>query len=127
MSRTITKLGLIKKLDKVFSLYIRHKYAKDGMVKCYTCDAVKPIKEMQCGHFISRAYYSLRWDEDNCRPQDASCNLYHHGQQYIFGKNLEKELGKERIEEMMVIKNRPSGFSIADYQDMIERYSANTY
>jgi hypothetical protein len=122
-----TKRGLIKKLDKVFSLYIRHKYAKDGMVRCYTCTAMKPPKEMQCGHFISRSYYILRWEEDNARPQCASCNLYHQGQQYEFGRRLEKEIGIGRIEQMMEIKNQPARFSIADYQDMIAKYSEITY
>jgi hypothetical protein len=126
MTRAVTKRGLIKKLDKVFSLYIRHKYAKDGMVKCYTCDAVKPIAQMQCGHFISRAYYSTRWEEDNCRPQDVSCNIYHQGMQYEFGRRLEKEIGIGRIEQMMEIKSHPARFSIADYQEMIDLYTTKT-
>lgn len=125
MTRTITKRGLIKKLDKVFSLYIRNKYAKDEMVKCFTCDVWKHIKEMHCGHFISRVYYSLRWDEDNCRPQCPSCNLYHQGQQYEFGRRLEKEIGLGRIEQMMEIKSHPARFSIADYQDMIQRFEGH--
>ena len=49
-----TKSWYVKKLDKVFSEYIRQKYADSfGMVSCFTCDARKHWKDMQNGHFIS--------------------------------------------------------------------------
>ena len=52
MPRKISRKGLIKKLDTVFSLYIRQRYAdKNGMVKCCTCSTVKHWKEMDCGLF----------------------------------------------------------------------------
>jgi hypothetical protein len=39
MPRKISRKNLIKKLDAIFSEYIRRKYAdKNGIVKCYTCD-----------------------------------------------------------------------------------------
>ena len=119
-----SKRALIKKLDTVFSLWVRNKHAtSDGLVFCYTCLTRKPVKEMQCGHFISRAYFSTRWEPDNCRPQCVSCNIYHQGQQYIFGKNLEKELRIGRIAQMQKIKSQPARFSIQDYQDMILFFS----
>ena len=124
MSRTITKRGLVAKLDKVFSLYVRQKDKDDnGGVKCYTCDAYKHWKDMHCGHFISRVYYSTRWEVDNCRVQCPSCNLYHQGQQYIFGKRLESEIGIGRIEQMQEAKHHASKFSVQDYKDMIEDFS----
>lgn len=123
--RKVSKRGLIKKLDTVFSLWVRTKDADfNGMVHCYTCPAFKHWKQMQCGHFISRVYYSLRWEPDNCRVQCASCNLYHQGEQYTFGKNLEKELGNLRIEQMREIKNHASGFSVQDYLDKIEYFNS---
>lgn len=119
-----TKRGLIKKLDKVFSLYIRTKYSKNGLCHCYTCEKLGLIKEMQCGHFISRANYILRWEPDNARPQCVSCNMFHQGQQYVFGKKLERELGAGRVEQMQEIKSHPARFSIQDYLDMIERFES---
>jgi hypothetical protein len=126
--RKLTKRGLVKKLDTVFSKYIRTRHADAyGSVACYTCGIIKHWKDMHCGHFISRVYYSTRWDEDNCKTQCASCNLYHQGQQYIFGKKLEQEIGIGRIEQMQEIKHHASKYSIQDYLDMIELYKGKTY
>ena len=83
----MTRRNIIKKLDKVFSEYVRKKHAnKLGYVKCYTCDkkAYWKGEGMQNGHFISRSSRALRWDEDNCRPQCYACNCMKYGQQYIF-------------------------------------------
>ena len=96
MRRKTSRKNLIKKLDSVFSEYIRRKYAdKKGMVKCYTCNksAYWKGQGMQNGHFISRASRILRWDEDKCRPQCYGCNCMRYGQQYIFAQNLNKEFG----------------------------------
>ncbi len=119
-----SKRALIKKLDTVFSLWIRNKYAdSNGMVKCYTCNTIKPASQMQCGHFISRAVYATRWEPDNCKPQDIACNIYHQGQQYEFGKRLEAELGITRVEELRAMRHNISRFTISDYEDMIKFYS----
>ena len=59
-----------KKLDEVFSKYIRLKYAMpNGMCQCISCGSFKHWKEIQNGHYMSRRYMSTRFDEDNCRPQ----------------------------------------------------------
>ena len=55
--RKVKRKTLVKKLDAVFSEYIRRKYAdKNGIVKCYTCNkkAYWKGEGMQNGHFISR-------------------------------------------------------------------------
>jgi hypothetical protein len=118
------KRALVKKLDAVLSKYVRIKDAdSEGFVTCYTCDSRKHWKEMQCGHFISRAYYSHRFNPDNVRPQCFSCNMYYHGRQYDFGKNLEREIGISTVEKMVESKSNPSGFTVMDYQDMIDHYT----
>lgn len=83
---------LVKEADSVFSRYIRQKYAdKNGMVKCFTCTTIKPIPEMQCGHYIGRANMFLRYDERNSRPQCEYCNCHKHGNLLVFANNLEQE------------------------------------
>lgn len=86
--KTKTQAQLKKELDKVFSLYIRNKYAKDGLVQCYTCSVTKPIKEMQCGHWIPRNILGTRFDENNCRPQCVGCNMFQRGRPDVFAVNL---------------------------------------
>lgn len=81
-----------KELDNVFSKYIRKKYAdKNGYVKCYTCSVVKPISEMQNGHWIPRNNLSTRFSEENCRPQCVGCNMFNKGRPDVFAVNLIKE------------------------------------
>lgn len=92
---------LKKRLDSAFSRYIRLKYADaDGFVECYTCGIRKEWKKMQCGHFVSRQYLSLRWDENNCRPQDVGCNIWGNGKFLDFEERLKKELGAEVVEKL---------------------------
>ena len=104
MPKKISRKNLIKKLDSVFSEYIRRKYAdKKGIVKCYTCEkkAYWKGQGMQNGHFISRSSRILRWNEDNCRPQCYACNCHRYGQQYIFAQNLNKEFGYDKAAELL--------------------------
>ena len=91
MSTTILK----KKADSIFSTYIRLKYADDNLdVQCFTCDKVLPYKKIQNGHFYSRGILSLRYDEQNCRPQCYGCNIAQKGNYIEYYKRLEKEIGK---------------------------------
>lgn len=87
-----TKTYYKKKLDAVFSQYIRQKYADEyGIVTCFTCPKSGLVKELQNGHFVPRQYLSLRWDERNCRPQCYACNMLYNGQPSAFAARLEAE------------------------------------
>ena len=96
--KSISKLK--KELDAVFSKYIRTKYSKNGMVKCYTCQHIGEIKRMQNGHFNPRQHLATRYDERNCRPQCFACNMYYGGNPATFATNLKKEYGEGIIEEL---------------------------
>ena len=72
---------LVSDLDRIFSQYIRNKYAdKYGVVECFTCGDKMTIPESQCGHFIPRANLGTRWMEANCRPQCIECNCFQFGE-----------------------------------------------
>lgn len=119
MSKKPIKSKLIKKLDIIFSQYVRNKYAnKQGMVKCFTCDREYPVKNIQNGHFMSRKHMSTRWQEENCRPQCYSCNIMKQGMQYEYGKRL----GKKTAEKMYMLSKEIVKFSVDDLQEMIEHY-----
>lgn len=97
---------LKKKLDEVYSLYIRNKYAdSDGLVECYTCEVKKPVKEMQNGHFYSRAKNSTRWEDDNCRPQCYSCNVAKKGNYIVYTEKMQQELGEEKYQALKDLAN----------------------
>jgi hypothetical protein len=119
-----TPAQLKKKCDQLFSLYIRRKYSKSGMVKCYTCDSEHPVSEIQCGHFVRRVHLSTRWDEHNCRPQCFSCNVWKRGNYSEFAVRLQRE-DPNILEELAQKKNRTCQMKKGDYENLIESLKAN--
>ncbi len=125
MPRKISRKNLIKKLDTIFSEYIRRKYAnKRGIVKCYTCDkkAYWKGQGMQNGHFISRASRILRWDERNCRVQCYACNCMRYGQNYIFAMNLNKEYGYDIAAELLQESRQLIKQTNFELEELINKY-----
>jgi len=123
--KKVKRKTLIKKLDAIFSEYIRRKHAdKNGIVKCYTCNkkAYWKGEGMQNGHFISRNSRILRWREDNCRPQCYSCNCHFYGRQYVFAMNLNKEYGYNIAEELLIESKKIIKQSDQDLLDLIDEY-----
>lgn len=120
MSTTILK----KKLDTIFSTYIRLKYADEDLnVKCFTCDKVYHYKKIQNGHFYSRSILSLRWDEQNCRPQCYGCNIAKSGNYIEYYKRLEKEIGKGGMEYLEYKRHQVKKMGKLDYQIYIDTYT----
>ena len=119
MAKKVTRTSLIKKLDSVFSIYIRRRYSMNDIAKCVTCGKEEHWSKLQCGHFMSRKHMSTRWNEDNCQVQCAGCNVFRYGEQYIFsqylGNNLSEELHKQSKE---ICK-----FTDVELQDMIAHYT----
>lgn len=113
---------LIKKLDDVVSLYIRNLYAVDGMVKCFTCPAIKPIKEMQCGHYISRNFNSLRWETINLRPQCYQCNVEKKGNYTVFADKLERET-PGIIEKLEIRKHNKFNCGVFELKLLIAKFT----
>jgi hypothetical protein len=120
MSTTILK----KKLDTIFSIYIRLKYADEELnVKCFTCDKVYHYKKIQNGHFYSRGILSLRYDEQNCRPQCYGCNIARSGNYIEYYKRLEKEIGKGGMDYLEYKRHQIKKMSKLDYQIYIDTYT----
>ena len=121
---TVTKLK--KKLDTIFSKYVRLSHADiSGFVKCFTCDVKKYWEKdgMQAGHFISRKHTITRWDLKNVMPQCYSCNCHFYGRQYIFGKNLDKKFGSGTAESLLQKSRQMQKNSVADLQELIKLYT----
>jgi len=119
MKSKLSRSKIVKKLDIVFSKYIRSKYAnKRGIVKCFTCDREYPIKNIQNGHFMSRKNYATRWEEDNCRPQCYGCNVMKQGMQYEYGKRL----GKKTAEKMYKLSKTTLKISSDELLEKIKYY-----
>lgn len=112
--------SLKKKADKIFSLYIRHRDSENGLAECITCGVMKPIKEMQNGHFVSRRSSKLRYDEFNCNAQCVGCNMFKQGEQYIYGKNIDRKYGKGTAESLMAQRNETHRFTVSELEEIVE-------
>lgn len=121
MKKTSRKT-LVKKLDQVFSLYIRLRYAKNEIAECYTCGKKDHYKKLQCGHFMSRKHYATRWDELNCQVQCYSCNVMRYGEQYKFGLKLSKEIDIDLPEKLLAKTRNTIKYSDIDLLEMINLY-----
>lgn len=92
---------LRKDADKYWSLATRYRFANpDGTAECVTCGIRKPIKELQCGHFMSRRFQATRFSEMNTAPQCVACNMFRSGEQYKFSLFLEDYYGKGTAEQL---------------------------
>lgn len=101
----VKRSTLVKKLDKLFSQYVRMKDADHaGYVSCFTCGMTKHWKEVDAGHFQSRGKYATRYHEDNVKPQCKRCNGFRGGEQYQFALNL----GTDLADELVYLSNQPA-------------------
>ena len=115
-----TRSKLVKKLDTVFSQYIRLSNADNsGYCICVTCNKKFHWKEIQAGHFMSRKHYSIRWDERNVKPQCVACNVYRAGEQYKYSLYLGNNLSKTLLEESRELRK----FTNIELEEMIADYS----
>jgi len=116
---------LVKKLDKIFSIWIRSKDADHaGMVDCFTCGVTKNWKyEIDAGHFQSRGKYETRWNEQNVKPQCKRCNGFRGGEQYRFAKNLNALYGEGTAEWLEFESNQSARFTNDELLVKIKHYT----
>lgn len=122
--RDLNEKGAMGLADMYFSRYIRLKHSENGFCTCYTCGAIHPIKEVECGHYQKREHKATRYNENNNRPQDKKCNsdIKHNGKQVEFRINLINEIGLEEVEEIERLAKTSVKMSAKDYRDIADYY-----
>ena len=118
MPKKASRKTIVKKLDTIFSIYIRRRYAKNDISECVTCGKQAHWKELQAGHFMSRKHYATRWDETNVGVQCMGCNVYRYGEQYKFSKYL----GKKTSDELLFKSRQTIKFSNFELEELIIKY-----
>jgi|TARA_R110000744_G_scaffold15757_1_gene43681 hypothetical protein len=114
---------IVKKLDAIFSQYIRLKDADYlGNATCFTCNKVDHWKKLQNGHFQSRKHYATRWVEKNCQVQCPKCNVFNYGEQFIYSKNLDKKYGDGTAEKLYIESKKIVKYSNNELKEMIVHY-----
>jgi hypothetical protein len=120
--KKLSRSKLVKKLDTVFSKYIRKKNADHkGYCTCITCGKkhLWDSGKIHAGHFQSRKFYSLRWSERNVKPQCVGCNMFRQGEQYKYSLFL----GKDEAEVLYLKSKETVKFTNYELEEMIKDYS----
>ncbi len=124
--RKLPLRSLEKKLDRVFSEYIRMRHADEGgTVQCVTCPKLMHWEKngAQAGHFIKRQHRATRWRPTNCHVQCTSCNTYRGGMQDEYAKFIVQTYGLAEFNDLMEAKHRIVKFTRSDLEEMIFRFS----
>lgn len=116
-----------KKLWRVFSEFIRLRDSDiKGYCKCITCDRVLywKGKGMQAGHFIpQKGSPAILFHEKNVHAQCNKCNGFLQGQQYIYGKELEKRYGKAEVNKLVMLAGTKFVFTIPYLKELLFKYT----
>jgi hypothetical protein len=104
---------LIRKLDEVFSQFIRLRDSdKNGIVKCITSGEFFHWTDCDAGHFITRDNMATRWDEQNVNGQGRGDNRFKSGKQYQHGQAIDKKHGPGTADKLLV-----KGSGVCNWQD----------
>lgn len=111
--------SLKRKAIETFNAWIRN---RDKDEPCISCGS-NSIK--QAGHFYSAGKHNgMRFNEDNCFGQCEKCNYFLSGNLLNYRKNLEKKIGKERLEKLDYLASIKA--LVKDnrfyYMEIIEKY-----
>lgn len=114
----------IKKLDKVFSEYIRLRDSMGGYFRCISCGKIKPYEQADCGHFFSRKHMATRFDEDNCHAECRSCNRFSADHLIGYRKNLVVKIGQGRFDLLDFKASQMKKWSDFELKALIGHYKS---
>lgn len=121
--------SLEKKLWKIFSKYIRKRdclrtTGTENKCICITCG--KTIEDngsdLHWGHFISRKYKAVKFNEHNVHWQCNYCNTYQDGEQYIYWLAVDILYWDWTAEKLKNQKRDIKKYTIEELEDKIKYY-----
>ena len=113
MPRKISRKGLKRRADKIFSAWIR----SEGY--CEWCGDVNDT--LQCAHIFSRRYMSTRYDYNNAVCLCASCHFKAHAQPIEFAEFVKRYLGNKGYADLR--RKAKTSIKKVDLQAIIEKYT----
>lgn len=120
--KKLSRSKLIKKLDTIFSIYIRLRDCdKKWVVICPLCWARIPWKKSQNMHFISRWVLKYRYDENNCHAGCYRCNVILNWNYIKYTRWMQNKFWVKEVDKMI---NDKQIFKIRtpEVEEMIEEY-----
>lgn len=117
--------GMVAKLDKVFSEYIRLRDSRAfgfKAFKCISCGQIKPYAMADCGHYYSRRHMGTRWDEDNAHSECRFCNRFNAEHLEYYREHLIKKIGQQRFDLLRVKSNNVCKYSAFELEELYKLY-----
>lgn len=91
----------IAEADRWFSQFIRLRDSDaNGIATCVTSGKRAHWTTMDCGHYVSRAKQSTRYDEQNCHAQSKMSNRFQGGHFVEHGNRIDELHGKGTAEKL---------------------------
>ena len=123
--RQASQATLVKKLDKVFSQYIRLRDAfPNGTFRCISCGKIKQFEQADAGHYHSRRHMSTRFDEENVSSECRACNRFSADHLIGYRENLIRKIGMQRFQMLEIKAHQTKKWSCFELEQLIKYYSA---
>ena len=116
----------VRKLDKVFSLYIRLRDSKPYGYKafrCISCGQVKAFEYADCGHYYSRTHMATRFDEDNCHAECSYCNRFRADHMIGYRRNILQKIGEQRLALLDVRSRSKRKWAVFEIEALCKHYT----
>ncbi len=93
-------------------------------VKCVTCNAIKPWKEMDAGHYFhaGTSVPQSQFDERNVHAQCAQCNTYLSGNMKAYADFMMESYGQDVIDELKVLSKQPLELTQEVLKEFSDKY-----
>jgi len=117
-------VNLSKKLDRVFSEYIRRRDCVQGTQfgHCITCGRLVPWKYADAGHYIKRQHKATRFDPQNVNLQCKSCNCFEQGANEKYKIAIDWKWGSGTAEKLEQRKRNRTDYRDWWYAEKIKEY-----
>lgn len=116
------KKSIEKRLDVVFSKYIRARDTKDGWGRCCSCGQLKAYEQLDAGHFINRKWRATRWHESNVFAQCIACNRFGEGDAAGYALFMLDRYGKEKVEYLRALSRETAKYTDFEGELLVKEY-----
>jgi hypothetical protein len=93
---------------------------------CITCRRPYSFKQLQAGHFIAGRTNSVLFDERGVNSQCYGCNVGRGGAHVEYFIWMEKEYGRDVIDELRAKRHQTQKFTVEDYKATEDYYKTKT-
>lgn len=114
---------LLKLLEIVFNRFIRNRdRLPHSTFICIACGLRKMSGEMEAGHFFSKTFSFLRFNEDNVHGECHNCNCNNDHHLVGYEVHLKKKIGLERFNFLLDNYNKSHKWDRQELLDLIAKY-----